>query len=316
MDRNFQSETGPMELSQTQQYNTYQVALRLGRKIINLFSCRMEVNMLTIFMICALAGGAAAGYASSQYAGAGTSTGFNGGFASNYVGANGAGAAVGTGAFTPGFAPFQPVPAFPNAFDFNGFFQGLQSNFANAAAAQTQTFTTRGATATASASQYGQYPSQQREHQTQELPQPGQRYQTNNLYSHQNYDGYNNFYDVNNLYQQQLAHQNALFNSIRQQQAAFAANANNANYGGGAGYAGSSASYGPSGFHQTAHIFPENPSSPNINTRFGSDTPPGGPGFVGVSSFSSSSNINGQSHREAATSVNDNGKVTTYHVRS
>ncbi|XP_055540711.1 uncharacterized protein LOC129727180 isoform X6 [Wyeomyia smithii] len=269
MDRNFQSETGPMELSQTQQYNTYQVALRLGRKIINLFSCRMEVNMLTIFMICALAGGAAAGYASSQYAGAGTSTGlynqispngyadkypytntgFNGGFASNYVGANGAGAAVGTGAFTPGFAPFQPVPAFPNAFDFNGFFQGLQSNFAN-------------------------------------------------------------------LYQQQLAHQNALFNSIRQQQAAFAANANNANYGGGAGYAGSSASYGPSGFHQTAHIFPENPSSPNINTRFGSDTPPGGPGFVGVSSFSSSSNINGQSHREAATSVNDNGKVTTYHVRS
>lgn len=232
--------------------------------------------MLTLLTICALAGGTIAGYASSQYAGTGTSsglynqisssgghnpyadkypytnTGYNGGFASNYVGPNSAGAAVGTGTFTPGFAPFQPVPAFPNAFDFNGFFQGLQANFAN-------------------------------------------------------------------LYQQQLAHQNALFNSIRQQQAAFAANVNSGNYGGsgnGAGYAGASAAYGPSGFHQTAHIFPENPNSPNINTRFGSDAAPGGPGFVGVSSFSSSSNINGQSHREAATSVNDNGKVTTYHVRS
>ncbi|XP_053694763.1 transcription factor GATA-6 isoform X1 [Sabethes cyaneus] len=241
--------------------------------------------MFTLLMICALAGGTTAGFASSQYAGAGTSsglynqissndgnnpyadkypytnTGFNGGFASNYVGPNVAGAAAGTGAFTPGFAPYQPIPAFPNAFDFNSFFQGLQANFAN-------------------------------------------------------------------LYQQQLAHQNALFNSIRQQQAAFAANANSGNYGGatggggsggnGAGFgaAGASASYGPSGFHQTAHIFPENPSSPNINTRFGSDAPPGGPGFVGVSSFSSSSNINGQSHREAATTVNDNGKVTSYHVRS
>ncbi|XP_053694765.1 anaphase-promoting complex subunit 6 isoform X2 [Sabethes cyaneus] len=213
--------------------------------------------MFTLLMICALAGGTTAGFASSQYAGAG----FNGGFASNYVGPNVAGAAAGTGAFTPGFAPYQPIPAFPNAFDFNSFFQGLQANFAN-------------------------------------------------------------------LYQQQLAHQNALFNSIRQQQAAFAANANSGNYGGatggggsggnGAGFgaAGASASYGPSGFHQTAHIFPENPSSPNINTRFGSDAPPGGPGFVGVSSFSSSSNINGQSHREAATTVNDNGKVTSYHVRS
>ncbi|XP_053694766.1 homeotic protein ultrabithorax isoform X3 [Sabethes cyaneus] len=279
--------------------------------------------MFTLLMICALAGGTTAGFASSQYAGAG----FNGGFASNYVGPNVAGAAAGTGAFTPGFAPYQPIPAFPNAFDFNSFFQGLQANFANSAAA-TQAFATRGATATASASQYGQYPPYPQEQQFQERVHPDQEYRTNIPYSHQNYDGYNNFFDPNNLYQQQLAHQNALFNSIRQQQAAFAANANSGNYGGatggggsggnGAGFgaAGASASYGPSGFHQTAHIFPENPSSPNINTRFGSDAPPGGPGFVGVSSFSSSSNINGQSHREAATTVNDNGKVTSYHVRS
>lgn len=244
--------------------------------------------MFKFVMLSALVAGASAGYASSQYAGTGTSsglynqvnsnldssayadkfpyinTGFNGGFTSNFAGPNGVGAAAGTGAFIPGFAPYQAAPVFPNVFDFNGFYHGLQNNFAN-------------------------------------------------------------------LYQQQLAHQNALFNSFRQQQAAFAANVPNpgnyagtgGSYGGngggnygGAGFAGASASYGPGGFHQTAQIYPQNPASPNINTRFGGDSQQGGPGFVGVSSFSSSSNINGQTHREASTSVNDNGKVTTYHVRS
>lgn len=241
--------------------------------------------MLKFVLISALVAGASAGYASSQYAGAGTSsgvynqlntgqnayadkypytnTGYNGGFASQYAGPNGVGASIGSGAFVPGFAPFQPVPAFPSAFDFNSFYQGLQSNFAN-------------------------------------------------------------------LYSQQLAHQNALFNQIRQQQA-FAANAgagaasgvgggfsSGGTYGG-PGYAGASASYGPGGTHQTAHIYPQNPQSPNVDVsnRFGGTSQQGGgPGFVGVSSFSSSSNINGQSHREASTTVNDNGKVTTYHVRN
>lgn len=230
--------------------------------------------MLKFVIVCAFIAGASAGYASSQYAGAGTSsglynqvhstyadkypytnTGLNGGFTSNYAGPNGVGVATGTGAFTPGFtpgfAPYQAVPFYPNVFDFNSFYQGLQANFAN-------------------------------------------------------------------LYQQQLAHQNAIFNSIRQQ-AAYAG-AGNAAGGGftatGPNYAGASASYGPGGFHQTAHIYPENPSNPNIDTRFGGSEQSGGPGFVGVSSFSSSSNINGQTHREAATSVNDNGKVTSYHVRS
>lgn len=242
--------------------------------------------MFKFVVLSVLVAGASAGYASSQYAGAGTSsglynqvnsnfdsnayadkypytnTGYNGGFASNFAAPNGVGVAAGAGAFTPGFAAFQAAPAFPNAFDFNGFYQGLQANFAN-------------------------------------------------------------------LYQQQLAHQNALFNSFRQQQASFAANAANAGAGAGGhyagagngnfgqpGYAGASAAYGPTGFHQTAQIYPQNPASPNIDTRFGGDSQQGGPGFVGVSSFSSSSNINGQSHREASTSVNDNGKVTTYHVRS
>ena len=64
-------------------------------------------------------------------------------------------------------------------------------------------------------------------------------------------------------------------------------------------------------------------ASPNLDSRFGGDDSPigvthsqGQPGFVGVSSFSSSSDVNGQRHREAATSVNNNGKVTTYQARS
>lgn len=60
-----------------------------------------------------------------------------------------------------------------------------------------------------------------------------------------------------------------------------------------------------------------------MDSRFGGNDSPvgvshsqGQPGFVGVSSFSSSSDINGIKNRESATSVNNNGKVTTYHVRS
>ena len=63
--------------------------------------------------------------------------------------------------------------------------------------------------------------------------------------------------------------------------------------------------------------------SPNLDSRFGDDAGRPGvshsqtaPGFSGVSSFSSSSDINGVKQRESATSVNNNGKVTTYHVRS
>lgn len=61
---------------------------------------------------------------------------------------------------------------------------------------------------------------------------------------------------------------------------------------------------------------------PNLDSRFGPDEGPGvvhsqgRPGFVGVSSFSSSSDINGVKNRESATSINNNGKVTTYHTRN
>ncbi|XP_021702276.1 RNA-binding protein FUS [Aedes aegypti] len=288
--------------------------------------------MLKFVLISALVAGASAGYASSQYAGAG----YNGGFASQYAGPNGVGASIGSGAFVPGFAPFQPVPAFPSAFDFNSFYQGLQSNFANVAASQA--YATGGATAVASASQfsypvYHQAPLYGHQYQ-QQVPQQqrGPQYSpASNSYYNTNYgNGFNNYDNAYNLYSQQLAHQNALFNQIRQQQA-FAANAgagaasgvgggfsSGGTYGG-PGYAGASASYGPGGTHQTAHIYPQNPQSPNVDVsnRFGGTSQQGGgPGFVGVSSFSSSSNINGQSHREASTTVNDNGKVTTYHVRN
>ncbi|XP_022901290.1 uncharacterized protein [Onthophagus taurus] len=83
--------------------------------------------------------------------------------------------------------------------------------------------------------------------------------------------------------------------------------------------AAASAAFGPGGIHQTAGVFPENPNSPNINTRFAAspDGAPGGFHSVSTSSFSSSSDVNGKpsSFHQASTTVNDNGKVTTYTVR-
>ncbi|XP_058121904.1 PE-PGRS family protein PE_PGRS47 [Anopheles coustani] len=206
------------------------------------------------------------------------STGYNGGYTTHYTSPNGAGVAVGTGSFagTPGFGGFGGPTV-----DFSNFFQGVQANFAN-------------------------------------------------------------------LYQQQFALQQQLF---AQQQAAlnagfagfggfggagaaaggfpvygpnFASGSYNriptGNFAGAPNVASSSASFGPGGFHQTASIYPNNPAVPNVDTRFGGSEETtfqsGKPGFVGVSSFSSSSNINGQTHREAVTSVNNNGKVTTHRVHS
>uniref|UniRef100_A0A182NTP1 Uncharacterized protein n=1 Tax=Anopheles dirus TaxID=7168 RepID=A0A182NTP1_9DIPT len=252
-------------------------------------------------VLCTIIAGAAAAYSSSSYrdgkatglynqVSVGTdyadkfphgNTGYTGGYQTHYAGPNGAGVAVGagTGSFAPGFGGY-PGPT----VDFNNFFNGIQANFAN-------------------------------------------------------------------LYQQQFALQQALF---QQQQAAFAPFAGGfggaaagagfgsvpvygPNFAGGSNYvsstryptgnygspnvASSSASFGPGGFHQTASIYPNNPGVPNVDTRFGGSEQSTGfqggkPGFVGVSSFSSSSNINGQTHREAVTSVNDNGKITTHRVHS
>lgn len=94
-------------------------------------------------------------------------------------------------------------------------------------------------------------------------------------------------------------------------------------YGGGSyapNFASSGGSVSSTG-HQQGHasIYPANPV---LDTRFGPDEgatvtqTAGAPGFVGISSFSSSSDINGQKHRESGTSINNNGKVTNYHTRN
>ncbi|XP_018790632.1 PREDICTED: uncharacterized protein LOC108970008 isoform X3 [Bactrocera latifrons] len=115
---------------------------------------------------------------------------------------------------------------------------------------------------------------------------------------------------------------------IAQQQAYFQ-NANRPSYYGGGNRYGASnryapnhaiaaASIGPGGSYHTANISPENPDVPNITNRFGGSSSPGGYKGVSVSSFSSSSDINGQktSQRGAQTTINDNGKITTYRVQS
>lgn len=64
---------------------------------------------------------------------------------------------------------------------------------------------------------------------------------------------------------------------------------------------------------QTVSLLPENAANPNVKVQH---TVTGGPGYVGVStaSFSSTSDVNGvQTQRKGAyTTVNDNGKITTY----
>ncbi|GJQ65750.1 hypothetical protein Trydic_g11934 [Trypoxylus dichotomus] len=91
------------------------------------------------------------------------------------------------------------------------------------------------------------------------------------------------------------------------------------NFGPGQEGAAASASIGPQGVHQTAAVFPENPNIPNVDNRFGATPQGSGGGFysVSTSSQSASSNLDGKptSFHQATTTVNDNGKVTTYTVK-
>ncbi|XP_073824355.1 uncharacterized protein isoform X2 [Musca autumnalis] len=82
-------------------------------------------------------------------------------------------------------------------------------------------------------------------------------------------------------------------------------------------YSAAAASIGPGGAYQTAFINPGNPAVPNVSNRF-SSTSPGGYKGVSVSSYSTSSDVNGKrtSMRGAQTTINDNGKITTYKVHS
>ncbi|XP_055839037.1 RNA-binding protein FUS isoform X2 [Episyrphus balteatus] len=167
----------------------------------------------------------------------------------------------------------------------------------------------------------------------------------------------------NRLFQEQFSHQQRFFDNLRRQSQAAAYGASGGSgYGSGYGtgygtrsgsgsgsgsgygtrsgssnydsgnyapnYASASGSYGPGGGRQTASIYPENPSVPNIDTRFSDDSDTGngggsgggGGGYrgVSVSSYSSSSDVNGKktNQRGASTTINDNGKVTTYRVHS
>ncbi|XP_055839032.1 RNA-binding protein FUS isoform X1 [Episyrphus balteatus] len=169
--------------------------------------------------------------------------------------------------------------------------------------------------------------------------------------------------DFDELFQEQFSHQQRFFDNLRRQSQAAAYGASGGSgYGSGYGtgygtrsgsgsgsgsgygtrsgssnydsgnyapnYASASGSYGPGGGRQTASIYPENPSVPNIDTRFSDDSDTGngggsgggGGGYrgVSVSSYSSSSDVNGKktNQRGASTTINDNGKVTTYRVHS
>ncbi|CAG9855053.1 unnamed protein product [Phyllotreta striolata] len=79
-------------------------------------------------------------------------------------------------------------------------------------------------------------------------------------------------------------------------------------------------SVGPDGVRQSAAVYPENPNSPNVNVYHGTtNTDPNGyMKSVYSSSSSVSKTVDGktQTYKHAITSVNDNGKVTTYEAKS
>ncbi|XP_053958129.1 uncharacterized protein LOC128863160 isoform X2 [Anastrepha ludens] len=118
--------------------------------------------------------------------------------------------------------------------------------------------------------------------------------------------------------QQQIAQQQAFFHNLNRQNHYNSANRYGTPNRYGSNSAVAAASLGPGGSYHTASISPENPDIPNISNRFGGPSSPGGFKGVSVSSFSSSSDVDGQktSRRGAQTTINDNGKITTYRVHS
>nr|XP_023016069.1 probable peroxisomal membrane protein PEX13 isoform X2 [Leptinotarsa decemlineata] len=89
-------------------------------------------------------------------------------------------------------------------------------------------------------------------------------------------------------------------------------------FGPDSGAAFASGSVGPGGIHQTASVFPENPNVPNINTRFAGSGQPDGFHSVFTSSSSLTTNVDGKPKtiKQASTTVNDNGKITTYTAKN
>ncbi|KAM8714915.1 hypothetical protein ACLKA7_002030 [Drosophila subpalustris] len=133
---------------------------------------------------------------------------------------------------------------------------------------------------------------------------------------------------TNQILAQHYAQQHRIQQQIAAQHHLAYPNRNRGVYYGGSGssnshryapsYAAASGSIGPNGHRQTAYISPANPATPNIVNRFGASSSTGGGGGykgVSVSSFSTS-NGDGTSRRGAQTTINDNGKVTSYSVHS
>lgn len=85
-------------------------------------------------------------------------------------------------------------------------------------------------------------------------------------------------------------------------------------FGGGSSGVGTYVSSGPGGTVGGTHAYPHNTGGSVISSRFNDDDAGHG-GAVGSSSFVSSSNVNGVSHQESVSSVNNNGHVTTYRQR-
>ncbi|KAJ8923823.1 hypothetical protein NQ315_010405 [Exocentrus adspersus] len=86
------------------------------------------------------------------------------------------------------------------------------------------------------------------------------------------------------------------------------------------GAATATASAGSDGIRQSASVYPENPNSPNVNTRFATAAPPGPGGFRSVFTASESRTVNVGGKpvtvQKASTTVNDNGKIITYTAKS
>ncbi|KRG02796.1 5'-3' exoribonuclease 2 homolog isoform X2 [Drosophila mojavensis] len=120
-------------------------------------------------------------------------------------------------------------------------------------------------------------------------------------------------YATQHRIQQQIAAQQAYHDNLVRQNS-YRGGSNSHRYA--PSYALASGTIGANGHKQTAYISPANPASPNIVNRFGGSSSGGG-GYKGVSVSSySSSNGDGTSRRGAQTTVNDNGKVTSYSVHS
>jgi len=254
--------------------------------------------MLLVGIVLALAATASAGYASSASSGAGlynTNTYGNQNYGSKYpYSSQYSGFSSGSAGGFPYYQPFAPIPPIASPFEFNN---ALQQYFQQLSAYNANLF------------------QQQLAHQAEFF---------NAIKNQASYGG-------GAAYGPQGG---AAFGGASAGSGSFAGGSTGSyggigpggaigTYGGGnyaPNFASSGGAVGPGYQQGHASVYPAN--DPTLDTRFGPDEgttvthSAGAPGFVGISSFSSSSDINGQKHRESGTTINNNGKVTNYHARN